>query len=337
MSQYTDGVDHPQHYNAHPAGIECIDVVEHFGFNIGNAMKYLWRAGLKPGEDMIKDLEKACWYVQREIERLKKRAKKEDRVIKNALVTCEIKREEISVSGVQHRKNNWGPIPPEPESSGRPLKISDIRVGKLTHKEWQEQHANAIFSQPINMDLPEPVMIEVAKEPAKKLRAALSGTSEADTATTVNPIAEKSAAASNSNSPQKPCKDCGEPYDRSDWYRFNGICAACRKMQRDKALADKIAKLNEADVRIGPDRNKPEPPKETMNKLVSADYLLKRLQHDYPAKGEFLVEDAMKITDMPFRDTVQLLQIIGEERVKPISPAELKSQQKWKLVKEAKC
>lgn len=64
----SDPVNHPAHYNAHPAGIECIDVVEHFSFNVGNAIKYAWRAGLKG--DVIEDLRKAAWYLQREIERL---------------------------------------------------------------------------------------------------------------------------------------------------------------------------------------------------------------------------------------------------------------------------
>lgn len=62
-------VDHPRHYNSHPSGVECITITEHFNFNIGNAVKYLWRAGLK-GEE-LEDLEKAAWYVSREIERLK--------------------------------------------------------------------------------------------------------------------------------------------------------------------------------------------------------------------------------------------------------------------------
>lgn len=62
-------VNHPAHYQ-HPAGVECIDVVEHLSFNIGNAVKYLWRAGLKPGSDALTDLEKARWYVGREIKRL---------------------------------------------------------------------------------------------------------------------------------------------------------------------------------------------------------------------------------------------------------------------------
>jgi hypothetical protein len=64
-----DNVNHPKHYNSHPAGIECIDVVEHLPFNVGNAIKYLWRADHKNG---IEDLRKAAWYVQREIARLEK-------------------------------------------------------------------------------------------------------------------------------------------------------------------------------------------------------------------------------------------------------------------------
>jgi len=65
----SDPVSHPKHYTSHPSGIECIQVTEHFGFCIGNAIKYLWRAGLKG--DAIEDLEKARWYIEREIARRK--------------------------------------------------------------------------------------------------------------------------------------------------------------------------------------------------------------------------------------------------------------------------
>jgi hypothetical protein len=67
-----DNVNHPKHYNSHPSGVECIDVVEHMPFNVGNAIKYLWRADHKNG---IEDLQKAAWYVNREIARQKKAAK----------------------------------------------------------------------------------------------------------------------------------------------------------------------------------------------------------------------------------------------------------------------
>lgn len=62
-----DPVNHPQHYTSHPSGVECIQVTEHMGFNLGNAVKYIWRADLKGAA--IEDLEKAAWYVQREIEK----------------------------------------------------------------------------------------------------------------------------------------------------------------------------------------------------------------------------------------------------------------------------
>jgi hypothetical protein len=65
-----DLVNHPPHYSSHPSGVECIQVVEYYNFCVGNAMKYLWRAGLKEGTDPIEDLKKAAWYVNREIERL---------------------------------------------------------------------------------------------------------------------------------------------------------------------------------------------------------------------------------------------------------------------------
>jgi hypothetical protein len=59
----------PSHYRSHPSGIECVTVAEHFGFNLGNAIKYIWRAGLK-STDPIEDLRKAAWYIDREIGRL---------------------------------------------------------------------------------------------------------------------------------------------------------------------------------------------------------------------------------------------------------------------------
>lgn len=64
--QQYEHVNHPKHYNDHPSGVECIDIIEHMPFNIGTAMKYLWRAGLKPGQDFDQDLKKAIWYIERQ-------------------------------------------------------------------------------------------------------------------------------------------------------------------------------------------------------------------------------------------------------------------------------
>lgn len=60
-----DPVNHPTHYTSHPSGIECIEITQHMGFNLGNATKYIWRADLK--NDAIEDLRKARWYVDREL------------------------------------------------------------------------------------------------------------------------------------------------------------------------------------------------------------------------------------------------------------------------------
>jgi hypothetical protein len=70
-NEHHEAVDHPRHYNEHPSGIECINVIEHFNFNTGSALKYIWRAGLKPGAERTEDLEKAIWYLNREIQRIK--------------------------------------------------------------------------------------------------------------------------------------------------------------------------------------------------------------------------------------------------------------------------
>lgn len=65
-----DLINHPPHYTAHPSGVECITITEHMTFNVGNAVKYLWRAGEKGTH--LDDLRKAAWYVAREITRLEK-------------------------------------------------------------------------------------------------------------------------------------------------------------------------------------------------------------------------------------------------------------------------
>jgi hypothetical protein len=63
-----DPVNHPKHYTSHPSGVECIEVTEHFNFNKGNAIKYIWRSSDKGKE--VEDLRKARWYIDREIARI---------------------------------------------------------------------------------------------------------------------------------------------------------------------------------------------------------------------------------------------------------------------------
>ena len=78
MTLENDVINHPKHYTSDPSGVECIQITRHRNFNVGNAIKYLWRAGLKesglrtPGADskQIEDLRKAVWYIEDEIQRL---------------------------------------------------------------------------------------------------------------------------------------------------------------------------------------------------------------------------------------------------------------------------
>lgn len=67
-----DAVNNPKHYTSDPSGIECIEITRHRNFNVGNAIKYLWHAGLKDSDATVQDLQKAIWYINDEIERLKK-------------------------------------------------------------------------------------------------------------------------------------------------------------------------------------------------------------------------------------------------------------------------
>ena len=63
-------VNSPPHYTSDPSGIECIEVTRHRNFNVGNAIKYLWRAGLKGSDATVQDLLKAQFYIADEIKRL---------------------------------------------------------------------------------------------------------------------------------------------------------------------------------------------------------------------------------------------------------------------------
>lgn len=62
-----DPINQPRHYTSHPSGIECIQITEHMGFTLGNAVKYIWRADLKA--NAIEDLKKAQWYINREMKK----------------------------------------------------------------------------------------------------------------------------------------------------------------------------------------------------------------------------------------------------------------------------
>jgi hypothetical protein len=64
----TDMINNPPHYTSHPSGIEAIEITRHMNFNLGNAIKYIWRAGQK--DDAIQDLETAMFYIADEIRKL---------------------------------------------------------------------------------------------------------------------------------------------------------------------------------------------------------------------------------------------------------------------------
>lgn len=63
-----DRINKPKHYRMHPSGVECIQITEHMQFNLGNALKYIWRSDLKDAQ--VEDLQKAIWYINREINRI---------------------------------------------------------------------------------------------------------------------------------------------------------------------------------------------------------------------------------------------------------------------------
>ena len=64
----TDIINHPAHYTGVTAEIECIDIARHLNFQLGNAFKYVWRAGKKDSDKEIEDLKKALWYLEDSIQ-----------------------------------------------------------------------------------------------------------------------------------------------------------------------------------------------------------------------------------------------------------------------------
>lgn len=75
----SDMINHPSHYT--DGNIEVIDFIEDkkLNYHRGNALKYLCRAGKKDPEKEVEDLQKAAWYINREIQRLEAQKQKDAR------------------------------------------------------------------------------------------------------------------------------------------------------------------------------------------------------------------------------------------------------------------
>ncbi len=80
----SDPVHNPSHYKS--GGIEVIDVIEAFdlNFRLANVIKYVLRAGRKG--DALEDLEKAAWYLDREIDKLEEQAELEERELTQSAI-----------------------------------------------------------------------------------------------------------------------------------------------------------------------------------------------------------------------------------------------------------
>lgn len=121
MMKNNTQVEHPDYYNKHPSGIECIEIVRHCNFNIGNAIKYLFRCGLKDDNPPTQDLRKAMFYIQDEIKRLENKEEKEVPVLKKTdfntgdiyyidgkpagVVVCSLNENKTLVLNLKHYKN----------------------------------------------------------------------------------------------------------------------------------------------------------------------------------------------------------------------------------------
>ena len=72
----SEQVNHPKHYGGADNPYEAIKVILAWGlgFCLGNTVKYISRAGKKETDKTVQDLEKAKWYLEREIEKLKSKS-----------------------------------------------------------------------------------------------------------------------------------------------------------------------------------------------------------------------------------------------------------------------
>jgi hypothetical protein len=100
VSENNEEVNHPRHYTNHPSGVECIQITEHMNFNLGNATKYIWRADLKHDDGGIIDLEKAEFYVKREIARRKAQKAKKDAESPSLIVNGSISADKLSTGSI---------------------------------------------------------------------------------------------------------------------------------------------------------------------------------------------------------------------------------------------
>lgn len=105
-----DNITHPKHYTSHPSGVECIEITRHYNYNIGNAIKYLWRAGIKkePGksdkEKEIEDLQKAVWYIQDYINTLQQENLSLNKNNHNCSCNCKCKKDNTTAY-IQEKDN----------------------------------------------------------------------------------------------------------------------------------------------------------------------------------------------------------------------------------------
>lgn len=123
--------------------VECIEVAEHLPFCLGNAIKYIWRAGKKDGEDLLTDLAKARWYLERQDalkeypHGLERAYEVLEKVAVNQMDTADFYRYD-AIRKILRNPSNWLADVIELESS---LKM-DMDMGLLYRKEELTNEAN---------------------------------------------------------------------------------------------------------------------------------------------------------------------------------------------------
>lgn len=179
----------PNHYQ-HPSGVECIVVARHHSFNIGNVLKYLWRAGRKDTEPVVDDLKKAAWYLNDEIAQIsgeqrkeileetlspksmrplssevsEKRTRKDKIDIRSNTLQKEIEDEDFDSDVAEIQNNHWSRVDKEHKytSEGsidliqmRLKEISELNVGRLSMLDFFKHDYEAKKLEDILLELTE--------------------------------------------------------------------------------------------------------------------------------------------------------------------------------------
>jgi hypothetical protein len=149
----SDAVNHPAHYNAHPSGVECIEIAEWLPFSVGNAIKYVWRAELK--NDRAEDVAKARWYLERALRSGPETYSCPERAVQLAILVAAAEDQRAGITGRGPDGHALSPLDQAQEILNKTtllatlvrllvqenVEISNISMALMRFREYETKHA----------------------------------------------------------------------------------------------------------------------------------------------------------------------------------------------------